>query len=110
MPIYIYQAAYTGESLAAQIKEPQDPIEVSARPVIESAGGKLLAGGFSFGEYDIAVVYEAPDDTSAAAVAVAVAAGGAIKSAKTTKLLSGAEWVQVLRKAPSVSRAYRPAR
>lgn len=109
MPIYMYQAAYTGESIAAQIKAPQDRIEVAARPSIESVGGKLLAGGFSFGEYDIVVVYEAPDDASAAAIAMSVAAGGALKAGKTTKLLSGAEWVQALRKAPSVSNVYRPA-
>jgi len=110
MPLYIYQAAYTAESLAAQLKQPQDRLQVAARPVIEAVGGKLLAGGFSFGEYDVNVVYEAPDDVSAAAVALAVAAGGALKSAKTTKLLSGAEWVEALRKAASVGAAYRPAR
>lgn len=110
MPIYIFQLAYTAESIAAQIKQPQDRLEVAARPVIEAVGGKLLAGGFSFGEYDVTVVYEAPDDVSAAAVALAVAGGGATKSGKTTKLLSGAEWVESLRKAASVSTAYRPAR
>lgn len=110
MPIYMYEAAYTNESIAAQIKEPQDRIQVAAKPLIESVGGKLLAGGFSFGEYDIVAVYEAPDDASAAAIAMAVAARGAVKSAKTTKLLSGAEWVEALRKTPSVSNVYRPAR
>ncbi len=110
MPLYIYEAAYTAESLAAQIKEPRDRLQVAARPVIEAVGGKFLAGGFSFGEYDVTVVYEAPDDVSAGAVALAVAAGGAIRSAKTTKLLSGAEWVDALRKATSLGAAYRPAR
>jgi hypothetical protein len=28
MPLYLYQGAYTAESLAAQIKEPKDRIEV----------------------------------------------------------------------------------
>jgi uncharacterized protein with GYD domain len=106
----MYQAAYTAESLAAQIKEPQDRLEVAARPVAEAVGGKLLAGGFSYGEYDVTIVYEAPDDVSAAAVALTAGAGGAVKAAKTTKLLSGPEWVEALRKAASVGAAYRPAR
>jgi uncharacterized protein with GYD domain len=110
MPIYIYQAAYTAESIAAQIKQPQDRLEVAARPVVEAAGGKFLAGGYSFGEYDITVIYEAPDDVTAAAVALTAAAGGAGKASKTTKLLSGAEWIEALRKASSISPSYRPAR
>jgi len=43
-----------------------------------------------------------------AAVALALAAGGAIKVAKTTPLLSGAQWVAAMQKAPSIT--YRPAR
>jgi hypothetical protein len=45
-----------------------------------------------------------------AAVALAISAGGAIKSAKTTPLLSGPQWVAALKKAPAVSAQYRPAR
>ena len=58
MPTYLYQAAYTPESLAAQIKDPKDRIEV-VRPVFEAAGGKILASGYPFGEYDVIAVYEA---------------------------------------------------
>ena len=107
MPLYLYQAAYTAESLAAQIKNPQDRIEV-VRPAIEAMGAKFVTAGFSFGEYDVMVVLDAPDDTTAASVALAVAAGGAVKSAKTTKLLSGQEWIEALQKAQGSQ--YRPAR
>ena len=106
MPLYMYQAAYTPESLAAQIKEPQDRIE-AVRPSFEAMGAKILAGGFPLGEYDVLAVYEAPDDTTAAALAVAIGAGGAIRSAKTTRLLSGAEWIDSLRKAHGSQ--YKPA-
>jgi uncharacterized protein with GYD domain len=109
MPLYVYQAAYTPESLAAQIKEPKDRIEV-VRPVFDAVGAKLVAGGFPFGEYDVLVVFEAPDDTAAAAIALAVGAGGAVRSAKTTRLLSGQEWVASLRRAQDVAPQYRPAR
>jgi len=109
MPTYLYQAAYTPESLAAQIKDPKDRIEV-VRPVFEAAGGKILASGYPFGEYDVIAVYEAPDDTTAASLALAIAAGGALRSAKTTRLLSGQEWVAALKKAQTVAPSYRPAR
>ena len=110
MPLYLYQAAYTSESLAAQIKDPQDRFETAGRPAIEAVGGKLLGGGFSFGEYDLAALFEAPNDVAAAAFAVAVAAGGAIRTARTTKLMTGAEWVEVLKQAGTVANVYRPAR
>jgi uncharacterized protein with GYD domain len=107
MPLYMYQAAYTAESMAAQIKEPQDRIE-AVRPSFEAMGATILAGGYPLGEYDVLAIYEAPDDATAAALAMAIAAGGATRSAKTTRLLSGAEWIESLRKAQG-SR-YQPAR
>ena len=107
MALYMYQAAYTPESMAAQIKDPHDRIE-AVRPALEAMGTKFLAAGYPFGEYDVLVVYEAPDDTTAASLAMAVAAGGAVKSAKTTRLLTGQEWVESLRKAQGSQ--YQPAR
>lgn len=109
MPQYLYQAAYTSESLAAQMKDPKDRIEV-VRPLFESAGCKILASGYPFGEYDVIAVYEAPDDTVAASLALAIAAGGAVRSARTTRLLSGAEWISALQKAQAASPGYKPAR
>ena len=110
MPQYLYQLSYTAESLAAQIQNPQDRLETAARPVLDAIGGKLLGGGFSFGEYDVTILFEAPDDESAAAVSVAVAAGGAVSSSKTTKLLSGEQWVAALGKAADVAKLYEPSR
>jgi uncharacterized protein with GYD domain len=110
MPQYLYQLSYTSESLAAQVKDPQDRLKTAALPVLEAVGGKLLGGGFSFGEYDVALLIEAPDDEAVAAVAVAVAAGGAIRSAKTTKLISGDQWVSALKKAANVAKAYKPSK
>ena len=109
MPLYLYQAAYTAESLAAQIQNPQNRIEV-VKPAFDTIGAKILAAGFPFGEYDVIVVYEAPDDTAAASLALAVAAGGAIRMAKTTRLLSAEEWVGSLRGAQRVAPQDRPAR
>jgi len=37
------------------------------QPAIEAMGGKVLAASYPFGEYDAHVVFEAPDDTAAAA-------------------------------------------
>ena len=49
MALFMYQAAYTAESMAAQIKEPQDRIE-AVRSALEAMGTKILAGGYPLGE------------------------------------------------------------
>jgi uncharacterized protein with GYD domain len=107
MPLYLYQASYTAESLAAQIKKPADRLEKVEKQV-RSTGVRFVTGGFSFGDYDLALVMDAPDDTTVAAIALAIAAGGAIRSSKTTRLLSGAEYVEALKKASTVG--YKPAK
>ena len=97
MALYMYQASYTARSMAAQLKEPQDPVE-TIRLTMEELGAKMLVAGFPFGEYDVLIVYEAPDDMTAASVAMAVSAAGEVRSGKTTRLLSGREWLESLRK------------
>ncbi|HEY3952981.1 MAG TPA: GYD domain-containing protein [Streptosporangiaceae bacterium] len=97
MSLYMYQASYTAKSMAAQVKEPKDPVE-TIRPTLEELGASILVAGFPFGEYDVLVVYDAPDDMTAASVSMAIAAAGEVKSAKTTRLLSGEEWIESLRK------------
>src|SRR5947209_739646 len=109
MPLYLYELAYTSESLAAQIREPQDRLEV-VKPVLDAVGARLVVGGYTFGDYDVLAIYEAPDDTAAAAIALAFGAGGAAKTGRTTKLLSGQEWIASLRKAQGAVPQYRPAR
>ena len=97
MALYMYQASYTAKTMAAQLREPRDPVDV-IRPTLEELGATILVAAFPFGEYDLLVVYEAADDVTAASVAMAVAAAGEVKSAKTTRLLSGQEWLESLRK------------
>ena len=109
MALYMYQASYTAKSMAAQLQEPRDPVE-AIRPALEDVGAKILVAGFPFGEYDVLVVYEAPDDMTAASVAMAVAAAGDVKSAKTTRLLSGQEWLESLRKRRIVTNRKRASR
>ena len=110
MPVYMYQAAYTPESWAAQMKDPQNRVEAVGRQVCEAAGGELIGGWLCFGDYDIVIVADLPDNESMAAVALAVGAGGAIKASKTTVLLTGTEGVNALEKASSVAETYSPAR
>jgi uncharacterized protein with GYD domain len=108
MPLFMWQAAYTPESWAAQLKNPQNRAETIGHQVCESAGGKLVGAWYCFGEYDIVLVADMPDNESMTALSLAVAAGGAIKATKTTVLMSGDQAVAGMKKASAVS--YKPAR
>jgi uncharacterized protein with GYD domain len=52
----------------------------------------------SFGEYDIILVVDMPDNVSAAAISIAAAAGGAVKAIKTTPLMTMEEGIEAMRK------------
>ena len=98
MAYYALQAAYTPLGWAALLKNPQHRLEV-IRPVVERVGGSILHGWFTFGDHDVLVICELPDDVAAAALAMAIAAGGAIRSIKTTPLMTFEDGIKALQKA-----------
>ena len=106
MPHYLQQVAYSQQGWEALVANPQNRIE-AVRPAIEKLGGKIEAAWFSFGDYDVVVITDLPDNVSAAAIAMAFAAGGACKSVQTIPLISPEEATQALRKARECG--YRPA-
>ena len=105
MPLYLTRFSYTPQTWAAMVKQPEDRREV-ARAIIESVGGKLHGFWYAFGEHDGYNLWEAPDNVSMAAVALAVTSGGALSSYETTVLLAVEETLAALRKVSQVP--YRP--
>jgi uncharacterized protein with GYD domain len=100
MPSYLLQVSYSAEAWAVMIKHPQDRVE-AVRKSVEKLGGTITAGWLSFGDYDIVALLDMPDNVSAAAFAMAVAAGGYCKDVKTTPLLSIKEAITAMQKAGS---------
>lgn len=98
MPHYLVQVAYSPEGWEALVKEPQDRIE-AVRPSVERLGGRINDAYFSFGDHDVVIIAELPDNVSAAAIAIAFAGGGACKAVHTTPLLTTAEAVEAMKKA-----------
>ena len=105
MALYLSRFTYTPETWARMIASPEDRRE-AAREYIESVGGKLHGFWYAFGTHDGYTLWEAPDDVSMAAVALAIGAGGALGSLETTVLLSVDETLEALRKAGEIS--YKP--
>ena len=105
MAIYLTQFSYTPETWARMTKNPEDR-RVAARKYIESVGGKLHGFWYAFGAYDGYCLWEAPDNVSMAAVAIAITGGGALSKFETTPLLTVEETLDALRRAQAVT--YRP--
>ena len=80
------------------------------RQACEAVGGKLIGGWLCFGDYDIVIIADVPDNASMSAIALAIAAGGAVKASKTTVLMTGTECVKAMKKADAVAKTYKPAR
>jgi len=105
MPRYLFQAAYTPDSWATQVKNHPDPLE-RIRPLVEACGGKLESLFYSFGDYDLVLITNMPDDESAAAISLAAAAGGSLRSSQTTKLLTVEEGLKAMRMAEEAGKVY----
>ena len=105
MPLYLTKFSYTPETWARMIGKPEDR-RVAAKAYIESVGGKLHGFWYAFGAHDGYNLWEAPDNVSMAAVALAISAGGALSSVETTVLLSVEDTADALKKAGQVR--YRP--
>ena len=101
MPLYLTKFSYTPETWARLIANPEDRRKAS-QSYIESVGGKLHGFWYAFGEHDAYTLWEAPDNVSLAAVALAITSGGALSSLETTVLLTVDETLDALRKAQEV--------
>ena len=107
MPHYMIQASYNQDQIKAMVDNPQDRAE-AARKVVEGLGGKMECFYFTFGDSDIVMISEFPDNEAAVACAMAVAASGASSSYKTTVLVTPSQAVEAMKKAGAAMGSYRP--
>ena len=98
MPLYMTQFAYTPQAWAALTKKPENREEIF-RGLVQKLGGRLISFYNCFGEYDGVIVYEAPDETTAAAMILAAVAPGHLKAIKTTTLMTTEQTMEAMRKA-----------
>lgn len=102
MPLYLTRFSYTPETWARLMKKPEDRRE-AARRYIESVGGTLHGFWYAFGSHDGYNLWEAPDNVSMAAVAIALGSGGALANIETTPLLTVEETLTALERARAVN-------
>src|SRR5436309_13235916 len=105
MPLYLTRFRFTAETWPTLIGNPEDRRK-AAQSYIESVGGELHGFWYAFGKHDGYTLWEAPDNVSMAAVALAISSGGALSSLETIVLLTVEETIDALRKVEQVQ--YRP--
>ena len=89
MPKYMFQASYTLEGVNGLLKVGGSSREKAIGETIESVGGNMEAFYYAFGEDDIYLIAELPDNEAATAISLQIGAKGAI-TIKTTVLLDPA--------------------
>ena len=87
MPKYLYQASYTQEGLRGLMNEGGTRRRETVEGLVDGMGGSLEAFYYAFGDNDLYMIVDLPDDVSATAASVAIGASGAA-SIKTTVLVT----------------------
>lgn len=103
MTKYLIKVNYTADGARGLIKDGGSMRRSAAQAVGESLGGRLESMYFALGDTDAYVIADMPDNTSVAALTLALAASGGV-TATTTVLLTAEEMDQASQKSP----AYKP--
>lgn len=97
MPKYLIVGSYTAEGAKGLLKDGGSKRRQVAEAALKSVGGKIEQFYFAFGEQDLYVIVDAPDNLSVAAASLAISAGGGFQS-KTVVLLTAEDIDQATKK------------
>ena len=90
MPRYLFQASYSVGGVRGVQREGGSSRRDVVAKLAESVGGRIESFYFGFGDSDVYVIAELPDNESATAIALTVNASGGT-NLKTTVLLTPEE-------------------
>ena len=94
MPHYILLINWTEQGIS-KIKESSDRYN-SFKASLEKAGGKLIGGYYTFGEYDVIIIIEAPNDEVVMSLMLKVGSYGNVRT-KTLKAFNAEQGIKVIK-------------
>jgi uncharacterized protein with GYD domain len=97
MAKFLLEASYSSEGLKGLLKEGGTARREAATRAISSAGGQLDCMYMAFGDKDAIAIFDAPDNITAAALAISVSSSGHVRT-KITPLLTVEEVDQAVKK------------
>ncbi|MDX6644313.1 MAG: hypothetical protein QOK40_40 [Miltoncostaeaceae bacterium] len=107
MAKYLSVFDYTGEAWSRMVANPGDRSE-AARKLIEDMGGTMECFYWMLGDHDGVVIYEAPDEATAAAIVGGVRASQLVRAITTHQLVGPQVAGEALGLAARARAAYRP--
>ena len=103
MPKYLIEASYTSDGMQGVLAKGGTARREAVEKLLADVGGTLESFYFAFGDRDAIVTVDVPDNVTAAAIGMMVAASG-LTSCSTTVLLTPEE----IDRAAEVKATYRP--
>jgi uncharacterized protein with GYD domain len=101
MPRYLVEATYDHEAFTALVRAPHSPIE-QIEPAVSTLGGCIETAYFAFGDCDLILIVELPDNVSAAALSMAASASGGLRLHRTTPLIGITDSLEAMHRAAGV--------
>jgi uncharacterized protein with GYD domain len=87
MAKYLFEGRYNADGIKGVLKEGGSGRRAAIETALKTLGGKIEAMYYAFGDTDVYVIVDVPDNVTAAALAMGISAGGAV-GVKTTVLLT----------------------
>lgn len=103
LPKYLFQASYTPAGLQGVMKDKGSGRKAAVQSAIKSIGGKLESFYYAFGDDDVVLIADLPDNVAAAAITLTTGSTGLV-NIRTTPLLT----VDEVDKALEMTAKYRP--
>ena len=107
MAHYLIEVGYTAEAWSAQV-EAQANVVDRITPALKACGGRIESIYYAFGDADLIGIMDFKTPEDAAAFALAVTASGALRSYKTTPLLTVEQGIASLKRAAQARKSYTP--
>ena len=107
MAHYLIEVGYTPQAWSTQIDKHPNVID-RITPAVKAAKGKIESIYYCFGESDLVGIMDFPTPEDAGAFALAVTGSGALRSFKTTPLLTVDQGIEIMTRAAKVREVYTP--
>lgn len=91
---YILLINWTEQGIS-KINESSDRYN-SFKTMVEKAGGKLIRGYYTFGDYDVVIVIEAPNDETVMSLMLKVGSAGNVRT-RTLKAFTAEEGMKIIK-------------
>jgi uncharacterized protein with GYD domain len=107
MTKFMIEVGYTPQAWSSQVDNQPNVID-RITPAVTECGGTIECLYYAFGDSDLVGIIDFPGAEDAAAFALAVTASGALRSYRTTQLLSVEQGIDAMRRAQKVRKVYAP--